>query len=101
MKNKVVLVLALIATSSTVQFTRAQTALQINQTNKQVILYWTGTFGGTNCVLNSANSTTPFNWAAATDAVPFNYGTKTALSVTSSVSERYFRLSLIQAKKTK
>jgi sulfatase modifying factor 1 len=95
MKNKVVLVLALIATSSTFQFTQAQTTLQISQTNKQVILYWTSTFGGTNCVLNSASSTTPFNWAAATDAVPFNYGTKTALSVTSSVSARYFRLSLI------
>jgi sulfatase modifying factor 1 len=95
MKNKVVLTLALIAASFMVQSTRAQTALQINQTNKQVILYWTSTLGGTNCVLNSASSTTPFNWAAATDAVPINYSTKTALSVTNPVSARYFRLSLI------
>ncbi|HWY29167.1 MAG TPA: formylglycine-generating enzyme family protein [Candidatus Acidoferrum sp.] len=46
-------------------------------------------------MLTSASSTTPFNWAAATDAVPFNYGTKTALAVTSSDSARFFRLSLI------
>ncbi len=95
MKNKVVLTLALIAASSIVQFTQAQTTLQINQTNKQVILYWTSTSGGTNCELTSASGTTPFNWVAATDTVPFNYGTKTALSVTSPASNRYFRLSLI------
>jgi hypothetical protein len=60
-------------------------------TNNLSILNWT-TAPGINGVLQSSPSLTPPNWANATDAVPYNYGSGLAVQVTNSAQVRYFRL---------
>jgi formylglycine-generating enzyme required for sulfatase activity len=94
MKTNVVIALNLLAALLVIQFSQAQPALGIQLSNNQLILSWTNVYGGTNCVLLSANGLNPSNWVDATDAVPINYNSKTALSVSNSSLVRLFRLSL-------
>jgi formylglycine-generating enzyme required for sulfatase activity len=96
MNIKLVLALTLLSVSFASQFTQAQLSLGIQKSNNQTVLYWTNPSNGTNCVLISASSLIPSNWATATDAVPFNYNSKTtALSVPGSAPVRLFRLTLV------
>jgi formylglycine-generating enzyme required for sulfatase activity len=64
-------------------------------TNNQVILFWSVTTDGTNGVLQSATDLVSPNWLSATDAVPVNYGSQIAISVTNAALARFFRLSLV------
>jgi len=72
-----------------------QPALGIVPTNSQVILFWHITARGTNGVLQSATNLGPQNWLSATDALPVNYGSQIAVSVTNVSAARFFRLSLV------
>ncbi len=73
----------------------AQPTLGIAGAGHQATLFWPATTSGTNGVLESAASLASPSWVTATDAVPVNYGPYTAVSVTNSLSPRFFRLSLV------
>jgi formylglycine-generating enzyme required for sulfatase activity len=73
----------------------AQPALGIARTNNQFILFWPGTGGGANAVLQSATNLVSPNWLAVTDAFPADYGPQIAYSVTNVSSARFFRLLLV------
>jgi formylglycine-generating enzyme required for sulfatase activity len=93
MKSKFCYYLLIVVTLlAGVHSTLAQPALRIATTNHQAILFWTAS-NGTNAVLQSTTNLASLNWVSATDAVPVNYGSQTAVSVTNSSSERFFRLS--------
>ena len=73
----------------------AQPALGIVPTNNQIILFWPIIVNGTNGVLQSATNLVSPNWLSATDAVPVDYGSQIAISVTKVFSARFFRLALV------
>jgi formylglycine-generating enzyme required for sulfatase activity len=68
----------------------AQPALGIIQTNKQSLLYWPS--NATSFVLQSTTNLASPNWALATDVTTTTYGSQTAVTVTNSSSQRFFRL---------
>jgi formylglycine-generating enzyme required for sulfatase activity len=86
--------LPLILFCSGIDVVTGQTTLGIVTTNNLSIIYWTAT-PGNNGVLESSSSLTSPNWLAATDAVPFNFGSGLAVAITNSAQARYFRLSLV------
>jgi formylglycine-generating enzyme len=68
----------------------AQPALGIIRTNNQSLLFWPS--DATGFVLQgTANLVSP-NWALATDAITVTYGSNTAMTVTNSSFQRFFRL---------
>ena len=71
----------------------AQPALGIVPTNNQSLLYWPAT--ATDYVLQSSTNLASTNWVSATDAVPSNYGSQTAVTVTNTSAARFFRLMLV------
>jgi formylglycine-generating enzyme len=68
----------------------AQPALGIIQTNKQSLLFWPS--NATSFVLQSTTNLASPNWALATDVTTITYGSQTAVTVTNSSSQRFFRL---------
>jgi formylglycine-generating enzyme required for sulfatase activity len=75
--------------------TAAQPTLGIEGAGPQAILFWPATTSGTNGVLQSSPSLASPNWQSATDALPADYAPYTAVSVSNSISARFFRLSLV------
>jgi formylglycine-generating enzyme required for sulfatase activity len=73
----------------------AQPTLGIAGAGPQAILFWPATTTGTNGVLQSVTSLASQGWVTATDAAPVNYRPYTAVSVTNSLSARFFRLLLV------
>jgi formylglycine-generating enzyme required for sulfatase activity len=68
----------------------AQPALGIVPTNNQSLLYWPAT--ATDYVLQSSTNLASTNWVFATDDVPATYGSQTAVTVTNTLTARFFRL---------
>jgi formylglycine-generating enzyme required for sulfatase activity len=77
-----------------VHSSRGQTFLGIETTNNLFLLYWSLPLNA-NGVLQSSPSVISPNWTDATDAVPYNYGSGTAVQVTNGAQARYFRLWLV------
>jgi len=94
MKIKLRSKLIVLAFLANVHSNLAQTSLVIAPTNKQAILFWTNR-NGTNGVLQSCTDLTSPNWVSVTDAVPVNFMSQAAVSVTNSSTARFFRLSLV------
>jgi formylglycine-generating enzyme required for sulfatase activity len=95
MKTKLSSLLVVAAVLVGVHPGAAQPTLGISGAANQAILFWPATTSGTNGVLESATSLSSPTWVTATDAAPVNYGPYTAVSVTNSISARFFRLSLV------
>jgi formylglycine-generating enzyme required for sulfatase activity len=93
-RTKLCLFVLVLVSQAGLHFVLGQPSLGIAPTGNQSILFWTNT-NGTNGVLQSTISLTSPNWVSATDAVPFNYGSNTAVTVTGTASVRFFRLSLV------
>lgn len=77
------------------QPTLAQPALSIALTNDQAILFWPATTTGTNAVLQSTFTLDSPDWVPTTDTFPVDNGSQITVSVTNSLSGRFFRLLLV------
>lgn len=69
-----------------------QPTLGVSLTNNQAILFWSNT-NGANGVAQSATNLVAPNWITATDAVPFNYASQTAVTIPVNGQAKFFRLS--------
>ena len=69
--------------------------LGIVATNNLLLLHWPNNNGGANGGLQSIDGFGASNWMAATDTLTAAYGSYTAVSVSNSMSARYFRLTLV------
>jgi formylglycine-generating enzyme required for sulfatase activity len=85
----------LVLLSGTQQQAAAQPTLNIIPSGSNNLLTWPATATGTNAVLLATTNLSQANWLAATDAVPVNYGSQPAVSVTNAPASRFFRLLLV------
>lgn len=69
--------------------------LGVATTNNQTILFWNHNVSGINGVLESATSLSSQNWNSATDAIPFNYNSQTAVLVSNTTPAKFFRVSFV------
>ena len=96
MKHNPTAIFALLTLLCLPRITHAQISLGLLQTNNNIIVYWTNPSNGTNAVLTSATTLLATSWAAATDAIPYNYDSKMAMQMAKSQSQSLvcFRLYL-------